>query len=139
MATTPETADRALPRTNPLHWKNISAEDIPPGWIDNMVKRLFEVLNGSLIRIERASAQRTDAKGPNGKYEDDPDRDEQDARTIASLQRSLALLTKMEIEGKSRRATKKTRTRIETREAIAKQLAETPEPEADSRFPGKDL
>jgi hypothetical protein len=138
MTTTSEPEGAALPRTNPRYWKNISAEDIPPGWIDDMVKRLFEELNGQLIRIERASAQRTDVKDSRGRYEDDAKRAEQDAHTLSSLQRSLERLIDMDMERLTLRSTKKTRTRTETRESLAKQLAETPGPGAPSRLPGKD-
>jgi hypothetical protein len=138
METTSEPEGAALPRTNPKHWKNISAEDIPPGWIDDMVKRLFQELNGQLIRVERASSQRTDKKNAKDEYEDLPDRAEQDARTLSSLQRSLAALTKMEIERKSLRNAKKSKTRIETREAIAKQIFGEPGAGSASSLPQKD-
>jgi hypothetical protein len=103
-----------------------------------MVKRLFQELNGQLIRVERASSQRTDKKNAKDEYEDLPDRAEQDARTLSSLQRSLAALTKMEIERKSLRNAKKSKTRIETREAIAKQIFGEPGAGSASSLPQKD-
>jgi hypothetical protein len=107
METDTEKVRRVYARTNPKHWIDINAEDIPPGWIDDMVKRLFEELNRQMIRIERTSQQVSDKKDAQGKYIDDPEEREQHARTLARIQTQLERLTKMEIERASMRVTRK--------------------------------
>lgn len=50
----------AYPRENPKHWVGVEADDIPQGWMDDMVKRLFDIINRNLIRIEAAQAKVND-------------------------------------------------------------------------------
>jgi hypothetical protein len=122
---------RAYARTNPKYWTNLTAEDIPPGWIDDMVKRLFDELNRQMQRFENTGS--TDpvdtnaGNAPAGRQVKTQKRDEnkstaesreQDARTLARLQASLERLTKMEMDRASLRATTDTRTRGETRAEI---------------------
>ena len=52
--TSPQQAGAAYARENSKHWIGVEAEDIPQGWIDDMVKRLFDVMNRNLIRLETA-------------------------------------------------------------------------------------
>ncbi|MEJ1967106.1 MAG: hypothetical protein WDN03_00505 [Rhizomicrobium sp.] len=54
MTTNAQDAGDAVARTHPRHWIGINAEDIPQGWIDDMVKRLFEELNRQILRVENA-------------------------------------------------------------------------------------
>ncbi|MEJ0027335.1 MAG: hypothetical protein WDN01_15025 [Rhizomicrobium sp.] len=122
METDPEAARRALPRTNAKHWIGVTAEDIPPGWIDDMVKRLFDELNRQMIRVERISEQESDKKNANGEYDDKPDAREKAARTLGRLQNQLERLTRMEMERASLRATKKTGTRTETRARLQRDV-----------------
>ena len=122
METDPETERRAYPRTNAKHWIGVSAEDIPPGWIDDMVKRLFDELNRQMIRAERISEQESDKKNAKGEYDDNPELREKAARTLGRLQSQLERLTQMEMERASLRATKKTRTRTETRADIRRSV-----------------
>jgi hypothetical protein len=120
---------RAYARTNPKYWTNLTAEDIPAGWIDDMVKRLFDELNRQMQRFENTgSTDPVDVTAGNasgGPAQQDRDNEknaaesrEQDARTLARLQASLERLTKMEMDRASLRATKDTRTRGETRAEI---------------------
>jgi hypothetical protein len=120
---------REYARTNPKHWINLTAEDIPPGWIDDMVKRLFEELNRQLLRFEKTGStdpvdvEAGNASGPAQTGERGDEKSiaaarEQDARTLARLQASLERLTKMEMDRASLRATKSSRTRGETRAQI---------------------
>ena len=122
MDTTPEDGARVYARTHPKHWINITAEDIPPGWIDDMVKRLFEELNRQLIRIERTSMQVTDKKNASDEYDDNPDEREQHARTLARIQTQLERLTQMEMERASLRATKKFRKPRESRADVQRTI-----------------
>jgi hypothetical protein len=122
MTTEPETERRVYPRENSQHWIGVSAEDIPPGWIDDMVKRLFDELNRQMIRAEKASSQESDKKDAQGNYPDDPDKREKNARVLARLQTQLERLTSMEMDRASLRATKSTRTPTETRAAIRRKV-----------------
>ena len=85
-----------FPRENINHWKNLTAEDIPTGWMDDMVKRLFECLNRQMIRLERAQIQAPD-KESDGKPVDKPDDRAKVMREIHSMQRALERLTGMEM------------------------------------------
>lgn len=40
------------PRENSKHWIGRDAEDVPPGWMDDMVRRVLEQLNRRLIKLE---------------------------------------------------------------------------------------
>ncbi|HJW41086.1 MAG TPA: hypothetical protein VJ476_07640 [Rhizomicrobium sp.] len=122
MTTEPETERRVYPRENSKHWIGVSAEDIPAGWIDDMVKRLFDELNRQMIRAEKASSQESDKKDHNGKFQDDPDAREKNGRILARLQTQLERLTAMEMDRASLRATKSTRTPTETRAAIRRKV-----------------
>ena len=124
MTTDPETECRVYARTHPKHWINITAEDIPPGWIDDMVKRLFEELNRQIIRVERVSEQKSDKKDTQGNYEDNPVEREQSARVLASLQRSLERLTLMETGRAPQRKSRKSEKPGETRARLTQRLAD---------------
>ena len=121
--------------TNPNAWKNVTAEDIPPGWIDNMVKRLFDELNRQLIRVERTSSQISDKKDVHGNYEDDPERRASDAHTLATLVRSMEKLDSLETKRAGVRATKAIRKPKDVRKALAKQISEKLEPSAKTAAP----
>jgi hypothetical protein len=122
MTTDPETERRAYSRENSKHWINLTAEDIPVGWIDDMVKRMFEELNRQLIRIERTSVQMSDKKNAKDEYEDNPDEREQHARTLARIQTQLERLTEMELKRASLRATKKSHKPRDTRAEIQRRI-----------------
>ncbi|HEX4301531.1 MAG TPA: hypothetical protein VHZ78_01970 [Rhizomicrobium sp.] len=128
MTTTPEDGARVYARTHPNHWINISAEDIPTGWIDDMVKRLFEELNRQMIRIERTSMQMSDKKNDKNEYDDKPEEREQHARTLARIQTQLERLTEMEMKRASLRKTKKSHKPKETRADVYGRLMGTTEP-----------
>jgi hypothetical protein len=122
MTTSSEDGAREYARTNPKHWKNLTAEDIPPGWIDDMVKRLFEELNRQMIRVERTSIQKSDKKDAQGNYEDDSVEREQHARVLSSLQRSMERLTSMEMARASLRAAKPNKKPGAARAEIRRQI-----------------
>jgi len=58
--TSQEQTGSAYSRTNSKYWIGVEAEDIPQGWIDDMVKRLFDVMNRNLIRLETAQSKVND-------------------------------------------------------------------------------
>jgi hypothetical protein len=128
MTTQPQTARGAVAPTHPDYWINVTAEDIPHGWIDNMVKRLFDELNRQMIRVEKTSCQESDKKDHEGKIADDPDKREKSARILARLQTSLERLTQMEMERAALRTTKTARTRTDARAAIRRRILAKSEP-----------
>ncbi len=122
METDPETERRALPRTNAKHWIGVTAEDIPPGWMDDMVKRLFDELNRQMIRAEQASIQEPDLKKDETESGKQLETREKRARVLVRLRGELERLTRMETERASLRATKKTGTRTETRARLQRDV-----------------
>lgn len=50
----------ACSHTSPKYWVGVEAEDIPQGWMDDMVKRLFDIINRNMIRLETAQAKVND-------------------------------------------------------------------------------
>jgi hypothetical protein len=121
--------------TRSKDWKGITAEDIPHGWIDNMVKRLFDELNRQILRVENLAGQ-DEAKRP-GTGDREKDKllrkqqestpaaaatREQDSRTLARLQGSLARLTKMEMERAVIRSTKSNRSRNQHRAKLLRDM-----------------
>lgn len=128
METDPETARREFASTHPDYWKNITAEDIPPGWIDGMVKRLFDELNRQLLRVEKTSIQESEKKDALGNIPDDPDKREKNTRILGRLQTSLQRLTEMEMERAALRTTKAARSRTESRSAIRRRVLAATQP-----------
>ena len=117
MTTDPETVPGAFAREHPKHWIGITAEDIPHGWIDDMVKRLFEELNRQMLRAQNSSKNALKKKA-DGTYDDSTDARDQDSLIFSRLQNSINRLTKLEVERATLRHTKAARTRRETRAAI---------------------
>ena len=122
MKTDPETERRAFPRTNAKHWIGVTAEDIPPGWMDDMVKRLFDELNRQMIRAEKASINEPDQKKDEAESDKQLEVREKHARVLVRLRGELERLTQMEMKRASLRATKKSRTRNETRADIRRDV-----------------
>ena len=138
MEPTPDDGARVYARTHPKHWIGLTAEDIPPGWIDDMVKRLFDELNRQMLRVERASKQISDKKDSQGNYPDTDDEREQHARTLKSLQTSLERLTVLDAKRETLRKTVKRMTKPgETRARLAKKLAAQLERTRAGGIPGE--
>jgi hypothetical protein len=138
MTTTAEDGARVYARTHPKHWINISAEDIPPGWIDDMVKRLFEELNRQMLRVERASEQISDKKDASDKYPDTSGERDQHARTLKSLQTSLERLTLLDAKRETLRKTVKRMEKPgDIRARLAKKLAAQLERSRAGDVPGE--
>ena len=90
--TSPKKTGSACSRTSSKYWKGVEAEDIPQGWTDDMVKRLFDVLNSEMIRLEREQVRLSEQKGPNGEplpldYEKAVERQKMLTRMRADLER----------------------------------------------------
>ena len=50
-----EPTGHALPADTTMDaWVGREADDVPPGWMDNVVKRLLEQMNRQLVRAEEA-------------------------------------------------------------------------------------
>ena len=97
MKTCPKTGS-AHPRESMKHWIGITADDIPQGWMDDMVKRLFEILNRDMIRLEGDQRSQSDKKGPDGKPPPlELEKAAKKARALSNMQRTLEKLTDMEM------------------------------------------
>jgi hypothetical protein len=116
--TSPKETGSAYPRENPKHWIDVEAEDIPQGWMDDMVKRLFDVLNRRMIRLETAQACVSDApdhvtgKPPELNYQQESGF----ARLAAQMRNDLEKLRKIEMK----RQSKKPKVTVSDDEARAK-------------------
>jgi hypothetical protein len=115
MTTHPQDADRVYARERPEHWIGITAEDIPHGWIDDMVKRLFEELNRQMLRLENAAQIEK-------KEDNTPDLREQESLTLARLEGTLNRLNRLDMQRATVRNTKATRSRRAKRAAIRSQI-----------------
>jgi uncharacterized protein YlxW (UPF0749 family) len=98
MITSPPTGGGPYASTHPKAWVGVTAEDIPQGWMDDMVKRLFDQLNRQLIRLEDTKKDETEKHDANTRAAD--------ARTLASLERTLDKLTRLEQQRALARETK---------------------------------
>jgi hypothetical protein len=78
-------------------WVGREAEDVPPGWMDNVVKRLLQQVNRQLIRAEIAK---------DDEHNDEKSRDT-NSRSLARLELTLERLIRLETQrAKSRVSTK---------------------------------
>ncbi len=88
---------RAFPRTNAQHWVGVTADDIPQGWMDDMVRRLFDVLNRSMIQLESATVPALDANNADSrKRQAALDDAAKKVRLANHMQQALERLTEME-------------------------------------------
>jgi hypothetical protein len=78
-------------------WVGRVAEDVPPGWMDNMIRRLLIQANVELLRLENA---KHDTRN------DDEKKREADSRTLARLENSIVRLIRFEAERASLRSMK---------------------------------
>jgi hypothetical protein len=85
-------------------------EDIDEEWMDLMVKRLFRELDRQLNAIEQ------------DKVSDNPAKKAQVARTLASMERSLGRLTRIEMERAAKREQKVTGTNDDKRAILERRL-----------------
>lgn len=109
---------RVFAREHPNHWINVTAEDIPHGWIDDMVKRLFEELNRQMLRLENATKNKPLS-------DDDEKKRAEDARTFKSLQVSMERLTALDTTRASLRKVNRNKEKPgERRARLARQLTQ---------------
>jgi len=96
-------------REHPRAWIDRAPENLPQGWIDDMVRRLLEECNRQLIKLENASKNASDKQ-------DEPRLREQNARVLAALRREFREALVMEDD----RAVKRdTRTAQDAHDAVA--------------------
>jgi hypothetical protein len=94
----------AQSRTNSKHWIGVEAEDIPQGWTDDMVKRLFDVLNREMIRLETEQTRLSDAKDRDGNpLPLDYEKAEERQKMLTRLRTDLERLRRMDVTVKSRK------------------------------------
>jgi len=137
MKTCPET-DSAHPRESYKHWIGVSAEDIPQGWMDDMVKRLFEILNRDMIRLEGAQIAESDTKEPGGTVSHSAlEQVAKKERLLAQMQRSLERLTEMELKRVRTRKPKKARSDDEARRELKRRIDQIVAADAAQQNPPK--
>ena len=91
----------AVPRTNPKDWVGVDAEDIPLGWIDDMTRRLFNIANRNLIRLETAQMKINDLGLT---AEQIMKNTAQHARLAAQIRTEVERLKKLELKRPSRKS-----------------------------------
>jgi hypothetical protein len=112
-----------LPRTNPKHWVGVEADDIPQGWMDDMVRRLFDVLNRDMIRLEAAQIGESDKKDPDGNpLPLDLEHAAKKNRLLNQMQQSLERLTEMEKKRVKARKPKLATSHDESRRKLQRRL-----------------
>ncbi len=130
--TSQEQTGSAFPRENPKHWIGVEAEDIPQGWMDDMVKRLFDVMNRNLIRLETAQIKNTENPKELDKILKETS---QQSRLAAQIRADLERLRKLEMK----RQAKKPKVTVSDDEARAElkrrldRLAAAEDAEPDSK------
>jgi hypothetical protein len=78
-------------------WIGREAEDVPSGWMDNVVKRMLEQVNRQLIRVE--DAKETEDNTPESR--------DMNSRALARLQLTMDRLVRLETQRSKSRATTK--------------------------------
>jgi hypothetical protein len=78
-------------------WIGREAEDVPPGWMDNVVKRMLEQVNRQLIRVEDAKEEEDNT----------PESRDMNSRALARLQLTMDRLVRLETQRSKSRATTK--------------------------------
>jgi hypothetical protein len=78
-------------------WIGREADDVPPGWMDNVVKRMLEQVNRQLIRVEDAKDEEDNT----------PETRDQNSRALARLQLTMDRLIRIETQRSKTRATTK--------------------------------
>ena len=102
-------------REHPLTWIGREVDDVPQGWIDDMVRRQLEECNRQMIRLENASNKAPD-------NQDEPKLREQNARTLAILHRQLKDIVRMEDDRAAKRATRNARSNDDAIAALERRL-----------------
>jgi hypothetical protein len=113
--TRPQNGRGSLSDTAPDSWIGRQADDVPPGWMDHNIRRLFDQWNAQMIKLE-------DLRNGSNSAPDAESR-AHDARTLAQLQRSLAALIKLETARAALRSTKVVKNDDDTRAAFERRLA----------------
>jgi 23S rRNA pseudoU1915 N3-methylase RlmH len=114
--------------TAPDAWIGRQAKDIPPGWMDHMIRRLFDEWNREMIKLE-------DLKSGSNKSADAASR-AHDARTLAQLERSLERLIKLETARAALRSTKVSNNNEGARAALVRDLDKLLGPGNAPQVPG---
>jgi len=109
-------------------WIGRQADDIPPGWMDNMIRRLFDEWNREMIKLE-------DLKNGSNKSADAASR-AHDARTLAQLERSLERLIRLETGRATLRSTKVSNNHEGARAALVRDLDKLLGPGNAPQVPG---
>jgi hypothetical protein len=121
-------------REHPLAWIGRDPEDVPQGWIDDMIRRELEEWNRQMIKLETASKKETESQS-------DARSREQNARTLAILQRQLKEILRAEDDRALRRETRRAEGAEDAVAALERRLDQLLERERAagiSRQPGSE-
>jgi hypothetical protein len=102
-------------REHPSGWNVRELDDLPPGWIDDMVRRLLEEWNRQMIKLENASKKAPESQ-------DEPRLREQNARALATLRRELKDILRMEDERAVKRTARNTQEESDAIAALERKL-----------------
>jgi hypothetical protein len=102
-------------REHPRAWIGRAPEELPQGWIDDMVRRRLEEVNRQMIRLETASKKETDDTS-------DARTRELNARTLAKLGRELKDALSMEDDRAVKRAARNTQGEYDAVAALERRL-----------------
>lgn len=98
-----------------LRDSDVKPEDINADWLDDMVKRLFAELSRQLEQVEKSPAP----EGVKGETQRATN-----ARTLASLERTLERLSKLELQRAESREEKKREKKVQKKHGGARQKLE---------------
>jgi hypothetical protein len=113
MMTTEKRTGRQYADTAMGAWVGREADDVPPGWMDNVVRRLLEQVNRQLIRAEDIKSD-TD--------ENDAKTRDLNSRTLQRLELMLGRLIRLETERAKTRTTKASDTNGSAMEELQRRL-----------------
>lgn len=95
---TGEPTGRAPPVDKTMEaWVGREAEDVPPGWMDNVVKRLLEQMNRQLMHAEEAKEDEVNT----------PETRDMNSRSLVRLELMLERLIRFETQRAKTRTTTK--------------------------------
>ena len=140
-STDPETERGGFSATTAAYWMNREADDVPSGWIDHMIRRLFDEWNRQMIRFEGTGEVDKDkalAKNRKDADEDTLDRREREARLLMQLHRSLKELIQLETGRSILRLNKMDNRHEGARAALLRELVRLIGPERVPYIPGDD-
>lgn len=130
----------AHPRESWKHWVGVTADDIPPGWIDDMVKRLLEIMNRNMIRLENAQRAESAKKEADGEpAPPDWEQEVREGRLVTEMRRNLERLSELEMKRSAPRGTERGKKVAISRDEIRREIKRRVDQVIAGEAAGKDL